>query len=462
MNNNKWGIKWTPKLQKSNEPIYLKIVNAIEEDIGKGILKAGDKMPPVRPLSYFLGCNVGTVYKAYTESEKRGLVKGETGRGTFVLGNTNNRDVSWPNEDPHSRVIDFSDNFPSNINSITQIVAKEFQNISQYSYINDILQYQHNSANSGHIDIACKWLNSFGIKAAYSNTFLTSGALNGGFISLLALCKTGDLILTEELTSQAIIGMAFKLNLRLKGIPMDSEGIIPNELKKIVKSNKVKAIYLTPNIQNPTTSILSLYRREEVARIAAENGIYIIEDDVFGALIPENKRVPTISSLLPEMSFYTTSVSKILSPALRIGYLKSPDTYSDKTLDALRITNWMASPTNAHITSSIIKCKKITDVLKLRRSDISKRQKIANDIFKGYNFLSNPYSMHLWLELPNPIRANRFVNTLKEREVAVVSSEDFAVDRENPIHAIRICLCTTTDLKEITKGLEKIRISLQH
>ena len=330
MNNNKWGLKWLPRINKNASPLYLQIADAIDEDIKKGVLKSGDKLPPVRPLSYHLECNTGTIYKAYIEAEKRGLVKGETGRGTFVRGLLKKQDITWPNENPESRIIDFSDNFPSNIDAVNRIISKEIENTANFPYLSDILQYQYNSANQIHLDAAVNWLNKSGMEVHKENVLITNGALNGGFISLLTITEPGDLILTEELTSQAVKGIAVKLQIRLKGIPMDKDGIIPERLEDILKKSKVKAVYLTPNIQNPTTIIMPLDRRKAIARLAKKYNFYIIEDDVFGAFIPN--ALPPISSLIPKKSFYTTSFSKIISPALRIGYLKVPDDMYQKTL----------------------------------------------------------------------------------------------------------------------------------
>ena len=117
----------------------------------------------------------------------------------------------------------------------------------------------------------------------------------------------------------------------------------------------------------------------------------------------------------------------------------------------------MASPINAHITSNIINNKQIKDIIDFRRKDVIKRQEIANEILGEIDILANKYSMHIWLKLPEPIRANQFVSFLRSKEIAITPTEDFAVDRGNTIHGVRICLCSINDIKLLREGLEKIR-----
>src|SRR5215210_8322182 len=77
---------WTPELSQYGGPRYVAIVEAIAEDIERGRLKPGDQMPTHRDLANHLGVTTGTITRAYSEAARRGLLVGETGRGTFVKG----------------------------------------------------------------------------------------------------------------------------------------------------------------------------------------------------------------------------------------------------------------------------------------------------------------------------------------------------------------------------------------
>ncbi|HEY7698302.1 MAG TPA: winged helix-turn-helix domain-containing protein, partial [Vicinamibacteria bacterium] len=75
---------WKPTLSNREQPLYLAIANAIAEDISNGKLSDGERLPPQRDLADELKVALTTVTRAYTEAERRGLVSGEVGRGTFV------------------------------------------------------------------------------------------------------------------------------------------------------------------------------------------------------------------------------------------------------------------------------------------------------------------------------------------------------------------------------------------
>ena len=77
---------WLPDLSQGVGPLYLKLAARIEDDIQSGVLPAGAKLPPQRNLAFDIGVTIGTVGRAYALVRERGLVSGEVGRGTYVLG----------------------------------------------------------------------------------------------------------------------------------------------------------------------------------------------------------------------------------------------------------------------------------------------------------------------------------------------------------------------------------------
>src|ERR1700755_419330 len=78
--------RWSLRLELEGTAFYERIANAIEGDIRDGVLRNGSRLPPQRRLANQLGLSVGTITKAYLEVEKRGLVRGYVGRGTYITG----------------------------------------------------------------------------------------------------------------------------------------------------------------------------------------------------------------------------------------------------------------------------------------------------------------------------------------------------------------------------------------
>src|SRR5262249_26051419 len=84
---------WLPDLSQGSGPLYMRLAERIEESIADGTLPAGAKLPPQRDLAYDIGVTIGTVGRAYALIRERGLVSGEVGRGTFVLGRDGHHDI---------------------------------------------------------------------------------------------------------------------------------------------------------------------------------------------------------------------------------------------------------------------------------------------------------------------------------------------------------------------------------
>ncbi|MFP2906993.1 GntR family transcriptional regulator [Pyxidicoccus sp. 3LFB2] len=91
---------WTPQLRGRDGPLYRVIADALAADIDEGRLAPGTRLPTHRELAETVGVTVGTVTRAYAEAERRGLIGGEVGRGTFVR----HREAASP--PPHPRAGD--------------------------------------------------------------------------------------------------------------------------------------------------------------------------------------------------------------------------------------------------------------------------------------------------------------------------------------------------------------------
>lgn len=140
MSNNPYKLNWIPNLDNYEGSIHIKIFSALKEDIKSGFLKAGMKLPQQRLLAWTLGFNPGTIHKAYALAAKQGLISGEIGRGSYVKAFNASTD-NWPNENPYSRLIDFSDNFPCLIKD-EKILKDSLSALGDTPFLSTLFQYQ--------------------------------------------------------------------------------------------------------------------------------------------------------------------------------------------------------------------------------------------------------------------------------------------------------------------------------
>jgi len=128
-------------------------------------------------------------------------------------------------------------------------------------------------------------------------------------------------VLVEELCYEGFRCAAALLRAEVIAIPMDARGVIPEAIAAIAKSHDVQVICTSPEVHNPTGLFTPVERREEIVEVARDHDIQIIEDDCYrmGA-----SRAPSYRMLAPERGWYISSISKTLTPALRIGFVVAP------------------------------------------------------------------------------------------------------------------------------------------
>lgn len=154
---------------------------------------------------------------------------------------------------------------------------------------------------------------------------VTTGSQQG--LSLLAqtFLDPGDVILVETPTYLGAIQAFQSFRARMLLIPCDAQGIIPDELEKILKQVTPKFMYLIPNYQNPSGKIMGPERRRELLRVAQAYDLLVIEDNPYGNLRFEGEAIPDLIEL-GENVIYLGTFSKILAPGLRVGYVvANPD-----------------------------------------------------------------------------------------------------------------------------------------
>src|ERR687889_450442 len=252
---------WTPDLSRHEGPRYTAIVEAIAEDIELGRLKPGDQMPTHRELANQIGVTTGTITRAYAEAARRGLLVGETGRGTFVKG--------------------------------------------------DLLDFDLSAGAERHRAAVAEWMGRSGFKALPEQVLVCNGALHAMTVVFATLCRPGDTVLTESLTYPGMKNLANLLNLRLQGLPTDGEGLVPDAFEEACRRGAARVLYTIPTVQNPLGTVMTEGRRREIAAVAAAHEVAVVEDDVHSFMLPDPP--PPLSSFAPENSYYIMSTSKSMA-----------------------------------------------------------------------------------------------------------------------------------------------------
>lgn len=444
-------MDWLPTIREGSGPVYRQIVDAIETDIAGGRLRRGQQMPTQRSLAAALGIDLTTVTRAYSDARHRGLLDARVGQGTFVSETTARAAADIPDLVD----IDLSMNVPPQPleAGLDARIERGLAAIQKRAGLSSFLNYQEPGGSEADREVVAAWLGSRMPEPATRQTIVYPGSQTAIFNILLSFAKPGDVVLTEALTFPGMKAAAERLGVRLVGVAVDGQGVLPEALTRAVKVHKPSAVYLTPTMHNPTTATMSLTRRKDIADVLRRSKAFLIEDDAYGALDPSQQ---PLAALIPEKTYLAVSLSKCIAPALRVSFLVTPDHASALTLrSALRATSQMASPLMSALVMTWLRSGEAERIVAAIRSEAMGRQQLAARILKGYEYAAHAKGHHLWLPLPDRWRRPDFVADLLRQGLAVVGSDAFATDLEPP-HAVRLCLGAARNRAELGTALQML------
>ncbi len=444
---------WNPALARDAEPKYQALIDALQRDIESGTLAPGTRLPTQRDLAQRLGVAIGTVGRAYSVAEQRGMVSGEVGRGTFVRGpEPGLEEGSVEGEDP--AVIDLSKSRlvrDPRVGSMTDVL----QNLARRADLDRLMDfYQPAPGMARHREMGARWVRRAGLTVPAERVIVTSGAQHGAATVLASLAKPGDVVLTEQVTYTGMKAIASLLHLQLRGVAMDGEGILPDALEAACRESAPRALYCMPTLQNPTARTIPLERRRAIAEVAARYDVALIEDDVYGFL-PDDP-IPPLTAIAPANAYYITSTSKSMAPGLRVGYVVAPESKVDRVAGVIRASVWLIAPLLAEVASEWIERGEADGMVAWKREETAARHASALEILGRWLPAGQPRSFHLWLPLPEPWRTEEFVAQARARQVVVSPSEDFMVGRGSAPHAVRVCLGATASRARLNDGLTRL------
>lgn len=451
-------VNWMPNLDsESRAPMYLKIVDAIKNDIKCGVLMRGFKMPPQRVLAHQLGVNHGTITRAYKICEEKGLVKGIVGKGTFIAASPG-LPVSLLTDHQDTEVISLG--LAISLYEANSIIESEVKAVLEAMDYGLTLKYSPPEGHIKHRYIAANWLEEYKIQPQPNNLLITSGTQNALSIILITLFQKGDRIVVDEYTYTGLRSLAAYMGIILVPVSGGRNGMDLDELRAVCKREQPKGMYLISDYQNPTTITLSLKKREKIAEVIQENRMLLLEDATFSFSM--KKKIAPVSSLIPERSFYILGTSKAISPAFRISYVVSPAEYVNTLKIGLNNIIWMASPYTSEIVSLLQSTGAYSRIVQEKIRLLGERNRLFDEIMAGYDVLDSETSCYRFLMLPKPFDDGELERIALERGVQLFSANRFYVGAKPQNCTIRLAISTPDTIDELRKALIIVRETLEY
>lgn len=343
----RWELS-IPLDEASPTPLFVQISRALAEDIRRGRLKPGAPLPGSRALATTLRVHRNTVLAAYQELGAQGWISTAPARGTFVSSSLPEVEPAGPVRAPRARSLDSvgfpldrpwesrePQEFPRGALVLVggtpdvrllpvEVLARAWRRAFKLGG-QRLLDY---AGPQGHPRLRAALAHMLasvrGLAATPDSLLVTRGSQGALYLAARALVRPGDRVAVEALGYSPAWEALRSVGAQLVPIPVDAEGLRVDRLEVAARQG-LRAVYLTPHHQYPTTVTLSPGRRLTLLAWARTAGAAIIEDDYDHEFHYEGRPVlPLASADRDNVVVYVGTLSKVLAPGLRVGFLFAP------------------------------------------------------------------------------------------------------------------------------------------
>jgi GntR family transcriptional regulator/MocR family aminotransferase len=342
----------------SEQPIFIRLARAISEDVRRGRLKPGDALPGSRSLARELGVHRNTVLAAYAELAAEGWITTEAAARTFVshalpdVEAASRRraaapaalgfDLSARREDRETRearhelrppphTLAMSGGIPDVRLLPTAPLARAYRRALKRG--GPTLLGYGDSRGHARLRVALGDMLSAlrGVAADEESLMVTRGSQLALDLVARTLLVPGDVVAVEALGYRPAWTALARAGARVVPVPVDERGIDVDALEALAARERLRAIYVTPHHQYPTTAMLDAGRRLRLLELARARRIAVIEDDYDFEFHYEGRPVlPLAAADRHALVIYIGTLSKILAPSLRLGFVVAAPAFVER------------------------------------------------------------------------------------------------------------------------------------
>jgi DNA-binding transcriptional MocR family regulator len=436
---------WLPRLAAHGGPRFLQIADALQAAVADGSLRPGDRLPPQRHLAAQLDVDLTTITRAYDEARRRNLLEGRGARGTYVAAPkvelTAILDLSM-NTPPPPDGVDFDDMLKQGLSQVLMRADNEL-----------LMTYHLGGGSDSDRQAGAAWLAPMFGHLDARQVLVCPGAQAAIAALILALTEPGDVILAEPMSYPGLRAAASQFGRHVIAVEADKDGMLPEMLEQACRQHQPALVYLNPTLQNPTAITMPARRRKELASIAQRCNVRIVEDDPYWLLAEAPP--PPVATFAPEQVIYISTLSKCLTPGLRVAFVLIRDPIErERFLVALRSFALMVAPLTAALATQWILDGSADGLLAGVRNEARLRHRMARDMLAGrYSGLGD--GLHVWIELPAYWNSSQLARAAASSGIAVTPAEAFATGSDS-VNAIRISLGSIKDRERLQAGLQRL------
>jgi DNA-binding transcriptional MocR family regulator len=404
----------------------------------------------------------GTVARAYATLTEEGATEGQVGRGTFVAGSVPSvpfvPEPWW----------DAGQAAGAGQGDQVSLFATVLPDMGQVALIHDgfarlahrpardLLAYPSRSGFEPARRAVLHWLDGALLgPIEHEDLVLSHGGQSGvSLVMQSVLHGRKPVVLLEELTYPGFRRAAQMLRAEVVSVPMDAHGIIPEALAELAQRHDAQLLCTCPEVHNPTGILTPETRRLQIADVARQLGLHVLEDDCYRL---GTARASSYRALLPDLGWYVSSLSKSLTPALRIGFAVAPRSQASALRRAAEHGFFGLSRPLADLTQDLLLRPETMVIAEKIRAQLQRYTRVAVNGLGGYDVRWGDDIPFLWLHLPEGWRAGSFTKAAASRGVQLRSAEDFALRDARVPHAVRIGINAQVPLPVFEQAISRLR-----
>ena len=312
-----------------------------------------------------------------------------------------------------------------------------------------------------------------GVEVDPSGLIVTTGSQQALDLIGKTLVSPGDKVIVEGPTFLATIQCFRLYGAQLISAPVDADGVRTDELEKLIVEHQPKFVYLIPTFGNPSGAMLSLERRRKVLEMAMKHQTVVVEDDPYGDLYFDQAPPPSIMALTREVSgsrelvVHCGSLSKVLSPGLRIGWMIGAAELLAKATMCKQFSDAHTSTFAQATAAQYLKSGRMPDTLAHVRKVYAQRAQAMGDALRkelgdAIAFTQPGGGLFFWARLTGAggkvSDANEFARRAIEKLVAFVPGAPFFAEKPD-VATLRLSFATA-NVEKIQEGIARLGAAL--
>lgn len=471
-----------------DEPIYKQIERYIISAIENGELIKESKLPSTRECSKVLGISRNSVIIAYDNLESNGFVTTIKGKGTFVSKEVKNEikhkealNINWKAHfNRYGKICEEMDiiktelPYKAGMISFKSIAPQEkFFDVEEFKKAflevlalegEKLLNYGYAKGYRGLINYLKEYMAQKGVNMQNKDILITNGFTEGLDIVLSSLIEPGEVVLCEEPTHHTALKLMRAYGLQVEMVPMDKQGIKPDLLEETIKKHLPRLAYLIPSYHNPTGIVMSGERRRQVYDILKNYRIPIIEDGFNEELLYSSTSVAPIAAIGCNGNgvIYIGSLSKILFPGLRIGWIMGDKELIYSLESVKRARNIHTSFIDQAALMQYMKTGSFDKYLKKARKYYRDKYLFTLEEVKKYlpyEAIWGEGGLHIFIKLKANMNTRKLLEACYQKGVLFTPGDLFYADRKET-STLRLGFARLTET-QITEGLKIIGETIQ-